>query len=199
MAQYQTIRENPGIESMILTVRGQRVMLDSDLASIYGVPTKRLNEQFKRNRDRFPEDFAFQLSAEEVTNLKSQIATSSSVMRSQFASASRRNTRHRPIVFTEYGAIMLASVLNSSVAVEASIRVVRAFVCLRTQISANQELARKVADLEGRIGKHDEAIGDLFEAIRQLLERPAEEKHPEIGFHVRETAPPYRVRPRRRF
>lgn len=189
MADYAKVRENPVIESMILTVRGQRVMLDSDLAIIYGVTLKRLNEQVKRNAERFPSDFAFQIARQELTILKSQIATS----------RSHGGRRKLPWVFTEYGAIMLASVLNSTIAVEASVRVVRAFVYLRAQISANQELARKVAELEGRVGGHDEAIQDLFEAIRQLLEPPAGGKRPEIGFHVRETAPPYRIRPRRRF
>jgi phage regulator Rha-like protein len=181
---------NPvGIESMILTVRGLRVMLDSDLATIYGVTTKRLKEQFKRNIKRFPIDFAFVLTRQELADLRSQIATSSS----------HGGTRYLPIAFTEHGAIMLASVLNSERAVEMSLFVVRAFVCMREQLAANKELARKVAELEGRVGGHDEALKDLFEAIRQLIEPPAEKKHREIGFHIRETAPPYRVRTRKRF
>jgi uncharacterized membrane protein len=94
---------------------------------------------------------------------------------------------------------MLASVLNSPIAVEASVRVVRAFVYLREQLAANKELSRKLAELEGRVGQHDEAIKDLFEAIRQLLEPSPEEKNREIGFHMRETAPPYRIRARKRF
>ena len=120
-----------GIQSLILPLRGQRVMLDSDLARIYGVELKRLNEQVKRNSGRFPPDFAFQLEQEEFVNLKSQFATS----------RSHGGKRKLPWVFTEHGAIMLASVLNSPVAVEASVRVVRAFVYLREQLLANRELA----------------------------------------------------------
>jgi phage regulator Rha-like protein len=179
-----------GIESMILTARGLRVMLDSDLAAIYGVPLKRLNEQVKRSAGRFPQDFAFQLDREEFVNLKSQFATSSS----------HGGKRKLPWVFTEHGAIMLASVLNSERAVEMSLFVVRAFVCMREHLAANKELASKVAELERQVGEHDGAIKDLFEAIRQLIAPPAEvKKQREIGFHIRETAPPYRVRPRKRF
>ena len=115
-------------------------------------------------------------------------------MRSQFATASKRNIRYLPWAFTEHGALMLASVLNSPVAVEASVRVVRTFVLMRTQLAANQELARNVADLEQRVGGHDEAIANLFEAIRQLVEPPLPENRREIGFHVREPAPRYRAR-----
>ena|SRR5213594_206509 len=178
-----------GIQSLILIVRGQRVMLDSDLASIYGVELKRLNEQVKRNADRFPLDFAFQLEREEFATLKSQIATS----------RSHGGNRKLPWVFTEHGAIMLASVLNSPIAVEASVRVVRAFVYLREQLLANRELARKFDELEKRLDAHDESIAALFEAIRRLLEPPAvEAPKREIGFHLREMAPPYRVNVHRR-
>jgi hypothetical protein len=172
------------INPMIVEIRGQRVMLDSDLAAMYGVSTKRLNEQFRRNRKRFPVDFAFQLEAQDVEALRSQIATASASMRSQNATASKRNVRYRPWAFTEHGAIMLASVLNSPVAIEASVRVVRAFVYLREQISANRELARKFSELEQRLDQHDQSIATLFEAIRQLLEPAATPKR-EIGFHVK--------------
>ena len=178
-------REIQTIEKVIHLVRGQRVMLDSDLAAIYRVTTKRLNEQLRRNRDRFPSDFAFQLTREEFTNLKSQFATSSS----------HGGKRKLPWVFTEHRAIMLASVLNSPVAIEASLRVVRAFVRLREIVSANAELAAKFAQLERRLDSHDEALAELFAAIRQLL-APAPEKKREIGFHVRESAPRYRTRKR---
>ncbi|MBU6402559.1 MAG: ORF6N domain-containing protein, partial [Verrucomicrobia bacterium] len=155
-----------------------------DLAKIYGVSTKRLKEQFRRNRRRFPQDFAFLLTLQEFANLRSQFATSSS----------HGGHRHVPIAFTEHGAIMLASVLNSPVAVGASVRVVRAFVFLRERLAANRELRVKLAQLEGRVGQHDEAIKDLFEAIRQLLEPPAPEKRREIGFPIHERAAAYRVR-----
>lgn len=170
------------VEDAIHLVRGQRVMLDSDLARFYGVELKRLNEQVRRNIRRFPKDFAFQLTRQEFTDLKSQFATSSS----------HGGKRKLPWVFTEHGTIMLASVLNSDIAVEASIRVVRAFVRLREMISANVELAQKFSELERRLDAHDEQIAHLFAAIRQLL-APTPEKKREIGFHVREKAPRYRA------
>jgi len=171
------------IEDMIYLIRGQRVMLDFDLARIYGVKLKRLNEQVRRNFDRFPKDFAFQITLQEFTSIRSQIATES-----------KRNIRYLPWAFTEHGALMLASVLNSQTAVEASVRVVRAFVLMREQLAAHKELAHQLSDLEQRVGAHDEAIANLFEAIRQLVEPPVPENRHEIGFHVRETAPRYRVR-----
>jgi phage regulator Rha-like protein len=170
------------VEDAIHLIRGERVMLDSDLAQIYGVTTKRLNEQLRRNRKRFPSDFAFQLTDEEFANLRSQIATSSYGGR-----------RYLPWVFTEHGALMLANVLNSDVAVEASIRVVRAFVRLREMIAANGALAAKFAELEKRLDANDEQIAHLFAAIRQLL-APAPAKKREIGLHAQETAPRYRAR-----
>jgi hypothetical protein len=174
------------LESAIYLIRGQRVMFDSDLAAIYGVTTKRLNEQVRRNISRFPEDFAFQLTAEELTNLRSQIATSSF----------HGGRRYRPWVFTEHGAIMLASVLNSDIAAQASVRVVRAFVRLREMVAANAQLAAKLEELEKRLDSHDEAIVDLFAALKQLLEPPEPPKRREIGFHVRENAARYRVQRR---
>jgi len=169
-------------DGAIYLIRGQRVMLDSDLAAIYEVTTKRLNEQLRRNINRFPRDFAFQLTAEEVTNLRSQIATSSL----------HGGRRYLPWVFTEHGALMLASVLNSDVAVQASVRVVRAFVRLREMISA--KLAGKLAELERRLDTHDEAIVDLFAALKRLLEAPETKTKREIGFHVREKQARYRAR-----
>jgi len=187
MANEPAIAAMERIDALILTVRGQRVMLDSDLAVLYGVQTKRLLEQVRRNLERFPRDFAFQLNNQEVAT-----------MRSQFATTSRRTLRARPWVFTEHGAIMLASVLNSPVAIDASVRVVRAFIFLREQMIANKQLARKLAELEGRVDTHDEALKDLFEAIRQLLEPPApDETRREMGFHIREQSPPYRIKRRR--
>ena len=165
----------------IFVVRGRSVMLDSDLARIYGVPTMRLNEQFKRNQSRFPEDFAFQITSQEVADLRLQIATSKT---------GRGGRRTRPIVFTEHGAIMLASVLNSKVAVAASVNVVRAFVAMREAISRNKKLADKLAEIEGRLDGHDETLAELFAAIRHLIEAPdeADSDSPrrEIGFHVKD-------------
>ena len=171
------------IDELILLVRGQKVMLDTDLAEIYDVPLKRLNEQVRRNLKRFPEDFAFQLTRQEFANLKSQFATSSS----------HGGRRKLPWVFTEHGAIMLASVLISAVAVDASVRVVRAFVRIREMLSANKELAKKFAELEQRLDGHDSALGNLFEAIRQLL-TPTEEPKREMGFHIHEEPVPYRIK-----
>jgi hypothetical protein len=171
------------VEAAIYLVRGERVMLDSDLAAIYGTSTTRLNEQLRRNRRRFPEDFAFQLSPEELKRLISQIATSKK---------GRGGRRKLPWVFTEHGAIMLASVLNSPVAIQASVRVVRAFVGLREMVASDAQLGGKLKELERRLDSHDLAIVDLFAALKRLLEPPAKPKR-EIGFHVRERATRYRT------
>jgi ORF6N domain len=174
------------VESAIYLIRGQRVMLDSDLAAIYQVSTKQLNQQLRRNRKRFPVGFAFQLTREELTDLRSQIVTSNK---------GRGGRRYRPWVFTEHGAIMLASVLNSDIAVQASVRVVRAFVRLREMVAANAQLAAKLEELERRLDSHDEAIVDLFAALKRLLE-PEQKPNREIGFHARERSARYRVRKR---
>lgn len=174
------------IENLILSVCGQRVMLDSDLARIYGVPLKRLNEQVRRNRKRFPSDFAFQLESKELADLKSQFATSSG----------HGGKRKLPWAFTEHGALMLASVLNSPVAVEASVRVVRAFVAMREQLAAHRELAQQLHELEARVTGHDAEITELFEAVRRLIEPPLPGNRREIGFHAHERPVPYRCRPR---
>jgi hypothetical protein len=174
------------VESAIHLIRGQRVMLDADLAAIYRVTTKSLNQQIRRNRKRFPPDFAFQLTAEEFRFLRSQIVTSK---------MGRGGRRYRPWVFTEHGAIMLAAVLNSDIAVQASIRVVRAFVRLREMVAANAQLSAKLEDLERRLDSHDEAIVDLFATLRRLLEPEAKPRR-QIGFHVRERVARYRVRRR---
>jgi phage regulator Rha-like protein len=172
------------IEEMIFLVRGLRIMLDSDLAAIYGVKTSALNQAIKRNLNRFPDDFAFRLSSEELNCLMSQIVTSKQ----------RRGGRRKlPWAFTEHGAIMLASLLNSPRAVEMSVSVVRAFVLMREQLTATKELAAKLADLEKQVGGHDAAIQNLFEAIRQLVEPPMPENRRQIGF-MREAKVPYRIR-----
>jgi len=173
------------VEAAIYLIRGQRVMLDSDLAVIYGVTTKQLNQQLKRNRSRFPDDFAFPVTAKELTNLRSQFVTSSS----------HGGRRYQPWAFTEHGAIMLASVLNSQIAVQASVRVVRAFVRLREMVAANAQLASKLEELERRLDSHDEAIVDLFATLKRLLE-PEQKPKRQIGFHVRERAARYRTKKR---
>ena len=169
------------VEPLIREIRGERVMLDSDLARVYGVPTKRLNEQVRRNKDRFPTDFVFQLTLDELANLKSQFATSSS------AHGGRRKL---PFVFTEHGAIMAANVLSSRRAVEMSIHVIRAFVTLRRESGRYAELARKLAALERNQQLHGEDIQMILSALRQL-EDTTSWAYPEgrrlIGFHVKET------------
>jgi ORF6N domain-containing protein len=196
-SRMSSTRKIDNVERAIYLIRGQRVMVDSDLAAIYQVTTKRLNQQFTRNRKRFPVDFAFRLTAGEFTNLRSQIATSSSGLRLQFATSNGRGgRRYLPWVFTEHGAIMLASVLNSDVAVQASVRVVRAFVRLREMVAANGQLAGKLAELERRLDSHDEAIVNLFATLKRLLEPPEPKKKREIGFHVRERSARYRMKKR---
>ena len=164
------------IESEIFLVRGQKVMLDADLAELYGVETKRLNEQVRRNSERFPEDFMFQLTIEEFANLRSQIATSNN---SPGNTAGRGGRRHLPYAFTEHGAIMAASVLNSPRAVEASVQVVRAFVRLRLMLASNTELSRKLAMLEK---KYDIKFKAVFDAINELMAPLETKKKRPIGF-----------------
>ena len=166
-----------GLTEMIFVLRGQRVIADEQLASLYGVSTRRLNEQVKRNLARFPEDFMFRLNSDETA----------AVMRSQIATASptRRNARFTPYVFTEHGAIMAATVLNSAKAIEMSLFVVRAFVQLRQLISENEVLARRLkqieSNLEARLISHDRAIAEILGAIRMLTGMPPRKKRG-IGF-----------------
>src|SRR4030043_383112 len=158
-------------------------MLDSDLAELYGVTTKRLNEQIRRNLGRFPDDFMFQLTPQEADSLRSQFATSK---------PERGGRRYLPYAFTEHGAIMAASVLNSPQAVRMSVFVVRAFVKLREMMSTHKELAHKLAELERKLQNHDESIRSLVVAIRQLM-RPPESETPKRrkGFLVAEPKVPY--------
>ena len=164
------------IESAIHTFRGVRVMLDSDLAAYYGVETKRLLEQVRRNTHRFPEDFAFQLDAEEVAFLRSQIATSN---------IGRGGRRTLPWVFTEHGAVMLASVLNSKTAIEASVAIVRAFVHLqKTARISGGDLIAKLAQIDGRLNEHDETFTKVIDALDSLLNPPSTPPKRQIGFHA---------------
>jgi hypothetical protein len=158
------------IESTIHTLRGHRVMLDSDLAAIYGVSVKRLNEQVKRNKDRFPQDFMFRLTNQELINLKSQFATTRS---------SWGGRRTLPNAFTEHGAIMLANVLNSPVAVQASIQVVRAFLHLRELVATHRDLLQKINAMEK---KYDTQFKAVFDAIRQMM-FPEKKSGKLIGFN----------------
>jgi len=164
------------VGSLIITIRNQKVIVDRDLAEIYGVETRRLNEQVKRNAERFPEDFMFQLTKEEADFwLRS---------RSQIAILKRgKNIKYLPYAFTEHGAIMAANVLNSPQAVRMSVFVVRAFVKLREMLSTHKELGHKLAELERKLQNHDESIRSLVVAIRQLM-KPTETKKRPIGFLV---------------
>lgn len=164
------------VEGMIHLIRGQRVMLDSDLAALYGVKTKELNRAVSRNRERFPSDFVFPLAAEEIARLRFQIGTSNE---------GRGGRRYRPYAFTEQGVAMLSSVLRSPRAVRVNIAIMRAFVALRQTLAAHRELAEKLVALERRIASHDEDIQTLFEAIRQIM-NPPELPRKQIGFQVRE-------------
>jgi hypothetical protein len=166
------------IERSILLIRGQKVLLDVDLAALYGVTTKRLNEQVRRNRARFPEDFMLQLTAEEVASLRSQFATSKK---------GRGGRRYAPYAFTEQGIAMLSTVLNSERAILVNIEIMRAFVRLRQMLASNAQLARKLADLEK---KYDAQFKVVFDAIRQLM-APPEVKKRKIGFLVEEKAAAY--------
>lgn len=169
------------IVSKILEVRGRRVMLDRDLAMLYGVPVKVLNQAVKRNLKRFPSDFMYQLTKQEVVNLRSQIVTSSS--RSQIVTLKRgQNIKYLPYVFTQEGVAMLSSVLNSERAIKVNIQIMRAFVKLKELLLSHKELAAKIEGLEKKYSEHDEQITYIFEAIKQLLEPPKQTQA--IGFHV---------------
>ena len=175
------------IAQTINFVRGQRVLLDSDLANLYGVSTGHLKRAVKRNLDRFPGDFMFQLTADEQRSLTCQFGISN---------VGRGGTRYRPYAFTEQGVAMLSSVLKSERAVKVNIAIMRAFVQLRGVLATNREFARRFSELESRVGKHDEEIAAIIDAIRQLM-APTPRPKREIGFHVGETSPLYRTRKRR--
>jgi hypothetical protein len=162
------------IEARIFMIRGHKVMFDADLAELYGISTGRFNEQVRRNLARFPRDFMFQLTNQELAILRSQFATSSS--------RPWGGRRYRPYAFTEHGAIMAATILNTPQATEISVYVVRAFVRMRELASTHKELAAKIAALEHRIDSHDETIVDILAAIRQLMAPPEPKKKRPIGF-----------------
>lgn len=166
----------PAIEKRIFLVRNRQVMLDEDLADLYGVETKRLVEQVKRNLDRFPEDFMFQLNGEETAALRSQIATSN---------IGRGGRRYAPYVFTEQGVAMLSSVLRSKRAVAVNIEIMRAFVEMRRIASSYAALEKRLKEIERGMGEHDDQLEQIFDALRQLMAPPPQPKHP-VGFRVRE-------------
>ena len=166
------------IENKIFLIRGHKVMLDKDLAKLYGVSTKRLNEQVKRNMSRFPEDFMFRAIDEEAA----MVEKLSPRLRSHFATSNRGGARYLPYLFTEQGVAMLSSVLNNERAVQVNIVIMRAFVKLRQILSTHKELAQKLSELEGKFEKHDSEILMIFDAIRQLMEPPPEAPKRAIGF-----------------
>ena len=175
------------VESLIHLARGEKVLLDADLAVLYGVETRVLNQAVKRNLSRFPADFTFQLTIEEADSLLRS--------RSQSVTLKKRgkNIKYLPYAFTEQGVAMLSSVLRSERAVQVNVAIMRAFVSLRRILAGNEILARKLAELERRLEGHDQAIKSLFDAIRELAAPPAKPRG-EIGFHIKEDSVPYRVR-----
>jgi len=166
------VRPVERIASRILVVRRQRVMIDADLAALYGIPTKRLNEQVKRNRSRFPEDFVFRLTAAETAEV---VANCDHLARLRFSTA-------LPFAFTEHGALMASAVLNTTKAVEVSIFVVRAFVRMRESLAGRKELVRRLDELESKVGTHDRGIGHILDALRQLAAPPDAPRRRRIGF-----------------
>jgi hypothetical protein len=162
------------IQSFIFLIRGEKVLTDQQLAELYQVPTKVLLQAVKRNRERFPNDFAFQLARQELAHLRSQIVTSKK---------GRGGRRYLPYAFTEQGVAMLSSMLRSKRAVQVNVAIMRAFVSLRRLLATNETLARKFAELERKLEGHDEAIKSLFDAIRELMQPPVKPRR-EIGFHA---------------
>ncbi len=194
------------VKNVIRIIRNQRVILDSDLAKLYGVTTKALNQAVKRNSEKFPEDFMFQLDPQEITSPESLLLTSSASLRSQIvtlkneASESQRG-KHRkylPYAFTEHGAIMAASILNSQPAVDMSVFIVRTFIRMREQLMSNAANAKRLAEIEKTLLTHDSAIVDLYEQIQPLLLPPPAPAPKRIGFGVKEKRASYRTRQRTR-
>lgn len=166
-------------DTRILAIRGVKVILDEDLAELYGVEVRRLNEQVHRNMERFPGDFMFRLTPEENKSLRSQNAA--------LKTGRGQHRKYMPYAFTEHGALMAASVLNSPRAVEMSVYVVRAFVRLREMLGAHRQLAAKLAELEKKVGAHDEALKTIIDAIKQLMAPPSKPKR-KIGFAGEKTS-----------
>lgn len=167
------MKKQSAFESLILTIRNQKVLLDADLAAIYDVPTKRLNEQVKRNAARFPEDFIFQLTAEEKQEV---VANCDHLARLKFS-------KSLPYAFTEHGAIMAATVLNSPEAVKMSVFVVRAFVQMREHLAANAAILKRLAEIDKTLLEHDQALGVIWQQIQPLLAPTPDPPKPRIGFH----------------
>lgn len=193
--------KNKAPDIRILTIRDQKVVLDSDLAAVYGVTTRVLNQALRRNKGRFPADFAFRLSNEEFEAMRSQIVIASSraknmrsqvvtasgrvqQVRSQFATASRRNIRYRPWAFTEHGALQAANVLQSDRAIAMSVYVIRAFIELREKVATNAAILKRLAEIDKALLEHDTALRDIFRKLTPLLAPPPESSRKQIGFHA---------------
>ena len=199
----------PPLDQLIRTIRGKRVILDADLAAIYGVPTKSLNQAVRRNPERFPEDFAFKLSPAEWKDIRIQIAAEpmkpvnykkNASNRSQSVTLPTQSSRKSsvpPLAFTEHGALMAANLLRSPKAVQMSIYVVRAFGRLRELLAGQAEILKRLAEIDAQLLGHDKALLAIWREIQPLLHPPPPPEKPEIGFHVREDAPAYRAGKRR--
>lgn len=185
MSPAAAISSLPDINARILTLRDQKVILDSDLARIYGAEVRALLQAVKRNSDRFPEEFVFQLAPEELALLRSQTVISK---------AGRGGRRYLPYAFTEHGALMAATVLNSTQAVKMSLFIIRAFVKMRQNLAANAAILKRLAEIDKTLLFQDGALRDIYQKLRPLLEPPPGPPKPEIGFHVKEDAVLYRVR-----
>lgn len=202
----------PSIDQVIFTIRDRKVILDADLAAIYGVQTKALNQAVKRNLERFPADFMFRLSAREWAEVRSQIAAPHSQdasnealtpNRSQSVTGSRqsRHSSSAPHAFTEHGAIMAATILNSPAAVRMSLYVVRAFIKQRELLMAQADFLKRLAQIDAKLLQHDKVLQAIVQELQPLLNPPSPRSPAEIGFHVREDSPAYRAvkkRPRTR-
>jgi len=176
------------VERCILAIRGEKVILDADLASLYGVATKALNQAVRRNSARFPGDFAFLLTPEEKTEV---VTNCDHLRRLKFSPVS-------PRAFTEHGALMAANILNSPRAVAMSVYVIRAFVKMRGELAANAAILKRLAEIDKTLLVHDVALREIFEKLRPLLAPPPPPPKPAIGFHVKEDAIPYRISRRRK-
>ena len=193
MSSRKKFGAHESVEPLIVAMRNQRVILDADLARLYGVPTKRFNEAFKRNRHRFPHDFAFQLTKAELNNLRSQLAdsnlqpiesTEGNSNWSQFATSSSRHRGavYRPWAFTEHGALMAANILRGERAIQMSVFVIRAFVRLREHMAANQAILKRLAEIDKTLLEHDSALVDVYEKLLPLLQPAPDEPKRRIGF-----------------
>jgi hypothetical protein len=171
----KSLEVTSSVDGLIRTIRNHRVILDSDLAALYGVPTKVFNQAIKRNTDRFPDFFRFQLTKEEFDALRSHFVTSNE---------GRGGRRYLPFVFTEHGALMAANVLSSPRAIKMSVALIEAFIRLRQEFASTQVLARRLAEIERTVVQHDTALKELFRAIKPLLLPPPEPPRKRIGFHT---------------